>query len=100
MLKQARPIPSKKLIVALTFFCLIGLLPALAAADLTPGTLDIGFNVGTGTDNAVLATCWGANGDGQAPALSLSPTGLPNGTIGQAYSQTISTLGGSGPLQL
>ena len=55
MVKKVRPIPLKKLIAALTLFCLIGLLPALAAADLTPGTLDTGFSVGTGTDNAVLA---------------------------------------------
>jgi hypothetical protein len=55
MVKKARPIPVKKLIASLTFFCLTGLLPSLAAADLTPGTLDTGFNVGTVPDNPVLA---------------------------------------------
>ena len=55
MVKKARPIPVKKLIAPLTFFGLIGLLPALSAADLTPGTLDTGFDIGTGADNAVLA---------------------------------------------
>ena len=42
-------------------------------------------------------TCWGANGFGQAPALTLSPTSLSNGAIGQAYSQTISAAGGVAP---
>jgi uncharacterized delta-60 repeat protein len=55
MVKQVRPIPFKKLVVSLTFSCLIGLLPALAAGDLTPGGMDTGFDVGTGTDNSVLA---------------------------------------------
>ena len=55
MVKKVRPIPVKKLIALLTFICLIGLLPDLAAADLTPGRLDTGFNVGTGTNNVVLA---------------------------------------------
>ena len=42
-------------------------------------------------------TCWGANGFGQAPALTLSPASLSNGVIGQAYSQTISAVGGAAP---
>ena len=36
MVKKVRPIPFIKLIASLTFFCLIGLLPALAAADSNP----------------------------------------------------------------
>jgi hypothetical protein len=42
-------------------------------------------------------TCWGANGFGQAPALTLSPTSLSNGAIGQAYSRAISAAGGTAP---
>jgi len=42
-------------------------------------------------------TCWESNGFGQAPALTLSPTSLANGAIGQAYSQTISAAGGAPP---
>ena len=42
-------------------------------------------------------TCWGSNADGKAPALTLNPTSLSNGAIGQAYSQTISAAGGAAP---
>jgi uncharacterized delta-60 repeat protein len=52
MIKKVHPIPVNKLIASLTFFCLIGLLPAPVAADLTPGRLDTGFNVGTGTNDS------------------------------------------------
>jgi len=43
MVKKARSIPVKQLIASFTFFCLTGLLPALAAADskILRGTIPI-----------------------------------------------------------
>ena len=62
MVKKARPILVKRLIASLTFFCLIGLLPALSAADLTPGTSDPGLNIGTGTKDSIYALAIEKNG--------------------------------------
>src|SRR5207248_558738 len=52
-------------------------------------------NCGVRDDGTV--ACWGYNGFGQAPQVSISPPTLPDGTEGDAYSQQISASGGASP---
>jgi len=41
--------------------------------------------------------CWGYNAYGEAPELSISPSSLPDGNLGTAYSQTLTPGGGVAP---
>jgi hypothetical protein len=47
------------------------------------------------TDGTV--ACWGYNGDGEAPVVTISPSTLPDGIPGSSYSQTITASGGTAP---
>lgn len=42
-------------------------------------------------------TCWGQNNYSQFHLISLSPTSLPAGAVGEAYSQVITAAGGTEP---
>lgn len=52
--------------------------------------VSVGDDHGCGLRSDSLISCWGENADGQAPVLQVQPTTLPAGTVGLAYSQTIS----------
>jgi hypothetical protein len=65
-------------------------------ASVTGRTLARTGAVTLDTNNVSVSSCAVAPGPG-CPAVTLSPTTLPNGTVGVAYSQTITGSGGTAP---
>ncbi len=59
-----------------------------------------GFDHSCGLRADGTLACWGSNADGQAPRIALSPAGLPDAVLGQAYAQSIGASGGTPPLRL